>query len=114
MIYKTKQEKFWAGEFGSDYIQRNHGEQMLAANLNFFSKALKSANNIDSCIEFGANIGMNLKALRLLYPKQELSGIEINEKAAKELASVISYRNVYQKSILDFDDFADATYFFEK
>jgi pseudaminic acid biosynthesis-associated methylase len=104
MIYKTKQEKFWAGEFGSDYIQRNHGEQMLAANLNFFSKALKSANNIDSCIEFGANIGMNLKALRLLYPKQELSGIEINEKAAKELASVISYRNVYQKSILDFDE----------
>ena len=37
--YQTEQEKFWAGEFGTDYIDRNKGEKLLASNLNFiFSK----------------------------------------------------------------------------
>ena len=64
-MYNTEQEKFWANEFGTEYIERNQGEQLLASNLNFFSKALQQAGRIESCIEFGANIGMNLKALQL-------------------------------------------------
>ena len=47
--FSTDQEKFWAGEFGSEYITRNEGEQLLAANLNFFVKALKLAGKIQSC-----------------------------------------------------------------
>jgi pseudaminic acid biosynthesis-associated methylase len=104
MIYKTEQEEFWAGEFGSEYIQRNQSDQLLASNLDFFSKSLRATNNIKSCIEFGANIGMNLKALKLLYPKQELFGIEINIKAATDLTKVIPKNNVFQKSILEFDE----------
>jgi spore coat polysaccharide biosynthesis protein SpsF len=42
MTFKTDQEAFWAGEFGTDYIQRNQGEALLASNLDFFSKALTS------------------------------------------------------------------------
>ncbi len=37
--FSTDQEKFWAGEFGSEYITRNQGDQLLAVNLNFFVKS---------------------------------------------------------------------------
>jgi pseudaminic acid biosynthesis-associated methylase len=104
MFYKTEQEKFWAGEFGAGYIQRNQSEQLLASNLDFFSKSLRMASSIDSCIEFGANIGMNLKALKLLYPHQELHGIEINENAAHELSKTIPASNVFHKSIMEFGE----------
>lgn len=74
---------------------------LLASNIDFFSKALRSATNIESCIEFGANIGMNLKALKLLYPTLVMHGIEINQEAASQLATVILVDNVHQGSILD-------------
>ena len=45
--------------------------------------------NIKSCIEFGANIGMNLKALKLLYPSIQLNGIEINKDASQDLEKLI-------------------------
>jgi pseudaminic acid biosynthesis-associated methylase len=99
--YKTEQEKFWASEFGDDYIVRNQGAQLLASNLNFFSKALKQAGKISSVKEFGANIGMNLKALKLLYPDIQLKGIEINKIACDELAKLIGTRNIFQGSIFD-------------
>ena len=34
----------------------------------FFSEALRKVKNIDNCIEFGANIGMNIRALKFLFP----------------------------------------------
>lgn len=102
MQYKTEQEAFWAGEFGAEYITRNTGEKLLAANINFFAKALARASSISSCIEFGANVGMNLKALQLLYPAQEQHAIEINPQAATELGKVIPAANIHQSSILDF------------
>lgn len=102
MTFKTEQEAFWAGEFGTEYIQRNQGEALLASNLDFFAKALRAARGVKTCIEFGANIGMNLKALKLLHPTQEQHGIEINADAALQLAQVIPAEHIHQASILDF------------
>lgn len=102
MTFKTEQEAFWAGDFGTDYIARNQGDALLASNLAFFGKALRQARRPASCIEFGANIGMNLKALQLLYPGQEQHAIEINPAAAAELGKLIPPAHVYQQSILDF------------
>lgn len=104
MTYKTEQEAFWAGEFGTEYIQRNKGRELLASNIAFFSKALTVAKiQADgSCIEFGANIGMNLKALQLLYPNMELHALEINPHAATELGSVIPTSHIYQTSLLEY------------
>ncbi len=101
--FKTEQETFWAGSFGTEYIQRNQGDALLASNLNFFSRALHAGRGIQTCIEFGANIGMNLKALKLLRPSLELHGIEINSDAALELAEVIPPRHVHHTSILEFN-----------
>lgn len=103
MTFKTDQENFWAGDFGSEYIRRNQGEALLASNLAFFVNALKAARGVKSVIEFGANIGMNLKALKLLYPTQEQYGIEINADAARQLAHVLPPAHIYATSILDFE-----------
>lgn len=100
--YKTEQEAFWAGQFGTEYIARNQGAELLASNLAFFNRALRSACQPAHCIEFGANIGMNLRALRLLYPKQEQFAIEINAAAAAELRRFLPPEHVHEGSILDF------------
>lgn len=97
--YATPQEEFWAGDFGEEYISRNDGQELLASNLNFFSRALKQANNLSSCLELGANIGMNLKALKLLYPKIELKAVEINPAAANLLGEFIDHANIFKGSI---------------
>lgn len=100
--FKTPQEEFWAGEFGTDYIGRNNSEELLASNLNFFTKALKQAGRLTSCLEFGANIGMNLKALQLLYPGMYLEAIEINPDAAQQLTSLIGESHVFEGSIFEY------------
>lgn len=100
--YSTPQEAFWAGEFGSEYISRNEGAQILASNLNILTKALKQTGRISSCIEFGANIGMNLKALQLLYPGVNLAAVEINPDAAKILENLIGENNVFEGSIFNY------------
>lgn len=101
--YCTEQEAFWAGEFGTAYVERNQGEALLASNLDFFAKALRQARGLTSCIEFGANIGMNLKALQLLHPGQDQHGIEINPDAAALLRKLIPASQVHEGSIFDFE-----------
>lgn len=103
MTFKTEQEAFWAGEFGNAYIERNQGDALLASNLDFFSKALRATRGIKTCIEFGANIGMNLKAIQLLHPAVEASAIEINAQAAAKLREIIEPNNVHNTSILEFE-----------
>ncbi len=100
--FSTEQEEFWAGEFGSEYVGRNKGAALIASNLKFFTKALHRSHDIKSCIEFGANIGLNLRALKLLFPEQEQHGIEINSDAAQYLAEAIPSLNVYSTSFFDF------------
>lgn len=102
MNFKTEQEAFWAGDFGTQYMQRNTGDALLASNLNFFSKALKSSQPFESCIEFGANLGMNLKALKLLHPALECHAIEINPNAVQALSQVLEPANIFHASILEF------------
>jgi pseudaminic acid biosynthesis-associated methylase len=100
--YKTEQEEFWAGEFGSRYISRNQSNNLLGSNINFFSRSLKYGFGIKNVIEFGANIGMNLKALSSLYPEAELFGVEINKDAVEHLRIEIPKENIFHQSILDF------------
>lgn len=99
--YKTEQEGFWAGEFGDEYADRNQGSAIIAGNLALFSRVLERTVGVRSAIEFGANVGMNLAALRALVPSIELSAIEINLKAVDALEKQGGIK-VYPQSILDF------------
>ncbi len=100
--YRTEQEAFWAGSFGDEYIGRNQGANLLASNLHFFSQALRRAGRVESVLEFGANIGMNLRALKLLYPQIDLHAIEINAQAARELRELVPADQVFEGSIVDY------------
>lgn len=100
--YVTEQESFWAGDFGTEYIMRNQGEELLASNIAFFCETLRNAEKPKTCIEFGANIGMNLRALKLLYPQQKQYAIEINKDAVDELLYFLPLENIFHTSILDY------------
>lgn len=101
--YRTDQESFWAGQFGDQYISRNRAPALHASNLAFFSRVLRRAAKIDTCLEVGANIGMNLRALASLYPGQRQYAVEINHQAANELRRLLQPSCVFESSILDLD-----------
>jgi pseudaminic acid biosynthesis-associated methylase len=100
--FKTDQETFWAGKFGNDYIARNAGAALLGSNISFLARMLSRCPQAKSLIEFGANIGMNLRAIRALRPDMELEAVEINESAVKELRAWGGANRIHHASILDF------------
>lgn len=99
--FTTEQEAFWAGEFGDEYSDRNIGAGWIAANTALFSKVLDRTRGVKSVIEFGANIGLNLRAIDTLIADADLAGVEINTHAATELRAW-GRCEVVEKSILDF------------
>jgi spore coat polysaccharide biosynthesis protein SpsF len=84
---QTPQEQLWAGEFGNEYIVRNRDGALLDSNRALFDKILSRTRGVASAIEFGANIGNNLRALRALVPEVELHSVEINATAAAEITA---------------------------
>lgn len=100
--YLTEQEEFWAGQFGDEYIGRNQGIEVLASKIGFWSRIVRSGGAIASCLELGPNIGLNLKALGILLPRLQMTGVEINAKAAGECAKLERVK-VVNESILEYD-----------
>lgn len=99
--FSTPQEQFWAGQFGDDYTDRNTGARWVASNLALFRRILAATVGVRSVIEFGANRGLNLLALRQLLPDARLSAVEINAKAVDALRQ-FSWLEVTHASLLDF------------
>jgi len=104
--YETEQENFWAGEFGDEYISRNQSSAILASKTAFWAQCLKRCNlknfNEKSCLEFGSNIGLNLRAISALFPNINMTAVEINEKAAS-ICKKIEGVDVFNGSIFDFE-----------
>jgi pseudaminic acid biosynthesis-associated methylase len=103
--FSTPQEGFWAGEFGKEYIGRNIGEDAVTSNVVLFANMLKCAPGIRSILELGCNVGVNLEALQRIDSRFELTGVEINEKAAtiaraKNMAD-IRQGTIVEKLVLD-------------
>jgi tRNA1(Val) A37 N6-methylase TrmN6 len=86
--FKTEQENFWAESFGNEYVDRNANIDLVSANLALFSQIFRQTQQIDSVIEFGSNIGLNLLAISKLLPKAQLSAVEINQKAVDQMAKM--------------------------
>ena len=102
-MFKTEQEEFWAGEFGKGYIERNQDEAYLRSNINFFSKALTKTKGFKDMIEFGPNVGMNLRAIESIFPgdKARFHAVEINHEAVKNLQRYYPAENIHEDSILE-------------
>ncbi|MFK7766764.1 MAG: pseudaminic acid biosynthesis-associated methylase [Mariniblastus sp.] len=112
--FATEQEKFWAGEFGESYQQRNEGEGWIAANTAFFSKIFSCCGPVRSVTELGPNIGLNLMAIRSLLPSVELTGVEISESACEQLRKNAPGVNVVNSSILEWEPKTEADLVFTK
>lgn len=99
---RNEQEDFWAGSFGKEYIDRNRDEKLLASNFVFFSSIFSKMSKLPkTCIELGANIGMNIFPIKTLLPTAEITGVEINKEACVELEKTGC--NVINKSILELE-----------
>ncbi len=99
-MYKTEQEKFWAGEFGDEYSERNRGAHIVASKTALYSR-LCAHLTVTSVLELGCNIGLNLQALRWLLPSASLTGVEINEKAAAKARDIPNVQ-IHHGSIFEF------------
>lgn len=99
--YETEQEEFWAGNFGTDYTERNNNTTLLSSNIALFSKILKQTKNVNNCLELGANRGLNLLALSKLIPNIKMQAVEINEAAVNECSKIPNV-NVFKGSIFDY------------
>jgi len=97
----TEQETFWAGAFGDAYIDRNRDGQLQASSLALFARILARTMPVGSVLEFGANIGMNLRAIRTLLPHASLAAVEINARAVEELRRMEGLQ-VHHLSMFDF------------
>lgn len=97
---------FWRKDFGDEYIERNRSPELIKNNEALFRKALlpMAYTTPMRIIEFGANIGLNIHALRRIGPFStcEFSAVEPNEKAAEELRKIDGV-NVYQTAMQDTD-----------
>jgi pseudaminic acid biosynthesis-associated methylase len=98
--FGTPQEEFWAGEFGSAYIDRNNGKEVISSNVVLFSGILANLKKIDSVLELGCNVGLNLDALSLIDSNLSLSGIELNDVAAN-IAANKKNATIHQKTIVE-------------
>lgn len=101
MRHLSEQEKFWQGDFGNQYVERNIGQPLVAANLALFAKALSRAAGIESLIELGTNAGNNLQALHQLLPRCQLFGVEINDSACAQ-ARALDIAQIWHGSLFDF------------
>lgn len=102
-VYETKQENLWAGRFGAEYAGRNRRDEWIASSASLFARSLSCCGPIQNCVEFGANIGLNLRALRFLFPNIALRAVEINAQAAEELRRSLPDCDVRVASMLDLD-----------
>lgn len=97
----SEQERFWRGDFGDQYVGRNQGRSLIAANLALFAKALARTSQLDSLLEFGTNTGNNLQALHQLFPVCDLQGVEINARAHAQ-AQALGIADVWNGSLFDY------------
>ena len=92
----TDTKALWKGEFGRRYAQRNQGK--VPANIAMFGRIMAVIDSIHSILELGCGTGQNLEALRMLSPGLLLTGVEINQEAAKQCTT----GTIHCKPILEY------------
>lgn len=76
-----KTTDLWSGAFGDSYTDRNRVD--WKQRMPFWESAIQFAEPA-SVFELGCNAGWNLRAIQAVAPNVELSGADINAKAAEE------------------------------
>ena len=98
----NSQEKFWQGNFGNSYIKRNNHQKVVKNNFHFFKKVLNKKIKINTLIELGPNVGLNIIALNKIFKNLKITAVEINKKACEHLKKIKNV-NIINNSILKFN-----------
>lgn len=101
----NKQENFWLSDFAKGYIKRNNIDDQISnipSRVKMFYDILSKTDNVQSALELGSNIGLNLRSLRNIKPNIKLSAVEINKEAC-EILKEIDNIDIVNKSILDLE-----------
>ena len=97
--YRTEQEEFWSGEFGNSYTERNASESDRVAKQIMFSQMIRNVPRIESVVELGCNIGLNLWALKTINSNFEVAGYEINKNAVIK-AKEMNVGEIFEESVI--------------
>ena len=92
------QEELWKGKLGDNYTDDNDRERYVQYKIDIFRGILDKKLNISSVLEYGANIGLNIPAVKQCCPKAKYYGVEINKKAYDKLKRVCT---AWNQSIFD-------------
>lgn len=78
---------FWKGDFGNDYIHRNAAtpERIAQKTALWCDILAKMPEFPKSVLEIGANVGINIHALRGLCPEATFYAVEPNDRARSVL-----------------------------
>lgn len=75
-------ETLWAGTFGDEYIERNATADAYRGD--FWRQRLTTLS-VGTALEVGCNVGGNLRWLAELIGPENLTGVDVNEKALEIL-----------------------------
>ena len=64
-------------------LRKNNNYKIIEQRETEFKKYLKTTNGINSVLEFGANIGLNLSILKSMIEGLSLHAVEINQLCDK-------------------------------
>jgi pseudaminic acid biosynthesis-associated methylase len=98
----NSQEKLWQSKLGDNYISRNNSNQLLKNKIFHFKKIMQT-HKINSIVELGSNIGLNLIALNRIYKNLLITAVEINKKACFYLSKIKNVK-IINDSILKFEE----------
>lgn len=100
MTPKNEQETFWAETYANDYIRKNsHFDKKLG--VEGWEKMLMKAQNINSILECGCNIGRNITFLNEVKPDANKSIIEISKPAFEYVKNNLKLDKAVNCSIVE-------------
>lgn len=79
-------EALWSGEFGDAYVERNRG---TGENRGPFWQSILTEFPSRPILEVGCNVGWNLRWIAQMVPSTDVFGIDVNDKALKELHATL-------------------------
>lgn len=75
-------EQHWAGKGGDAYVRRQPEERLVLSYKAMWNRVFAAMKYVpESVLEIGANVGLNLDAIRQINPRVEATAMEINPNA---------------------------------
>jgi pseudaminic acid biosynthesis-associated methylase len=95
-----EQERFWREEYGAAYREKNRGYDSDLGVCGW-REMLRKAEDVQSVLECGSNVGRNIGLLEVVLPQASKSLIEINPEAYRIALDRHRIERSYNGTILD-------------